>query len=76
MGAHRQRRYSTEFKLRLVESYLAGEGTAKGLESGSRRSERPASPTFRCFLALAIPECGTGAPGQRPGVPIFSTLSP
>ena len=33
MGAHRQRRYSTEFKLRLVESYLAGEGTAKGLAS-------------------------------------------
>ncbi len=24
-------RYSTEFKLQLVEAYLAGEGTAKGL---------------------------------------------
>ena len=33
MGVRRQRRYSTEFKLRLVESYLAGEGTAKGLAS-------------------------------------------
>lgn len=31
MGVRRHRRYSTEFKLHLVEAYLAGEGTAKGL---------------------------------------------
>jgi transposase len=31
MGVRRVRRYSTEFKLRLVEAYLAGEGSAKGL---------------------------------------------
>ncbi len=31
MGVRRHRRYSTEFKLQLVEAYLAGEGTAKGL---------------------------------------------
>lgn len=31
MGVRRHRRYSTEFKLQLVETYLAGDGTAKGL---------------------------------------------
>ncbi len=31
MAVRRHRRYSTEFKLRLVEAYLAGEGSAKGL---------------------------------------------
>ncbi len=31
MGVRRHRRYSTEFKLRLVEAYLAGEGSARGL---------------------------------------------
>lgn len=31
MSVRRVRRYSTEFKLRLVEAYLAGEGSAKGL---------------------------------------------
>ena len=31
MAVKRYRRYSTEFKLRLVEGYLAGEGSAKGL---------------------------------------------
>ncbi len=31
MGVRRHRRYSTEFKLQLVEAYLAGDGTAKGL---------------------------------------------
>ncbi len=31
MGVRRYRRYSTAFKLRPVEAYLAGEGTAKGL---------------------------------------------
>jgi len=31
MGVRRVRRYSTEFKLQLVEAYLAGEGSAKGL---------------------------------------------
>ena len=31
MAVQRYRRYSTEFKLRLVEAYLAGEGSAKGL---------------------------------------------
>ena len=31
MGVRRHRRYSTEFKLRLVEAYLAGDGSAKGL---------------------------------------------
>ena len=31
MGVRRHRRYSTEFKLRLVEAFLAGEGSAKGL---------------------------------------------
>jgi transposase-like protein len=31
MGVRRHRRYSTEFKLRLVEAYLVGEGSAKGL---------------------------------------------
>jgi transposase len=31
MGVRRHRRYSTEFKLRLVEAYLAGEGSAHGL---------------------------------------------
>ena len=33
MAVRRHRRYSTEFKLRLVEAYLAGEGSAKGLAS-------------------------------------------
>lgn len=31
MGVRRHRRYSTEFKLRLVEAYLAGEGSANGV---------------------------------------------
>ncbi len=31
MSVRRYRRYSTAFKLQLVEAYLAGEGTAKGL---------------------------------------------
>jgi transposase len=31
MGVRRHRRYSTEFKLRLVEAYLAGEGNARVL---------------------------------------------
>ncbi len=31
MGVRRHRRYSTEFKLQLVEAYLAGDGSAKGL---------------------------------------------
>jgi transposase-like protein len=31
MGVRRHRRYSTEFKLQLVESYLAGDGSAHGL---------------------------------------------
>src|SRR3989337_1893421 len=31
MGVRRHRRYSTEFKLQLVEAYLAGEGNAHGL---------------------------------------------
>ena len=31
MGVRRHRRYSTEFKLQLVEAYLAGEGSAHGL---------------------------------------------
>jgi transposase-like protein len=31
MDVRRHRRYSTEFKLHLVEAYLAGDGTAKGL---------------------------------------------
>ncbi len=31
MAVRRHRRYSTEFKLRLGEAYLAGEGRAKGL---------------------------------------------
>jgi transposase len=31
MGVRRHRRYSTEFKLELVEAYLARDGTAKGL---------------------------------------------
>jgi transposase-like protein len=31
MGVRRHRRYSTEFKLRLVEAYLAGEGSANGM---------------------------------------------
>ncbi len=31
MAVRRHRRYSTEFKLRLVEAYLAGEGSANGL---------------------------------------------
>src|SRR2546425_1451244 len=31
MRVRRHRRYSTEFKLQLVEAYLAGDGTAKGL---------------------------------------------
>lgn len=31
MGVRRHHRYSTEFKLRLVEAYLAGEGNARGL---------------------------------------------
>ncbi len=40
MAVRRMRRYSTEFKLRLVEAYLAGEGSAKGLatEYGISRS--------------------------------------
>ena len=29
------RRFSTEFKLRLVEAYLAGEGSIKGLANGA-----------------------------------------
>lgn len=36
MGVRRHRRYSTEFKLQLVEAYLAGEGTAKGLAQQHR----------------------------------------
>jgi transposase-like protein len=31
MGVRRHRRYSTEFKLQLVEAYLAVDGSAKGL---------------------------------------------
>jgi transposase len=31
MAVKRYRRYSTEFKLRLVEAYLAGEGSANGV---------------------------------------------
>ena len=31
MRVGRHRRYSTEFKLQLVEAYLAGDGSAKGL---------------------------------------------
>jgi transposase len=31
MGTRRYVRHSTEFKVRLVQSYLAGEGTIKGL---------------------------------------------
>jgi transposase-like protein len=31
MGVRRHRRYSTEFKLRLVEAYLAGEESANGM---------------------------------------------
>jgi len=31
MGVRRHRRYSTEFKLQLVEAYLTGDGSAKGL---------------------------------------------
>ena len=31
MSVRRHRRYSTEFKLQLVEAYLAGDGSAKGL---------------------------------------------
>ncbi len=31
MRVRRHRRYSTEFKLQLVEAYLAGDGSAKGL---------------------------------------------
>jgi len=31
MRVRRHRRYSTEFKLQLVEAYVAGDGTAKGL---------------------------------------------
>jgi transposase len=31
MGVRRHRRYSTEFKLCLVEAYLAGEGSANGV---------------------------------------------
>ena len=31
MRVRRHQRYSTEFKLQLVEAYLAGDGTAKGL---------------------------------------------
>ncbi len=31
MGVRRHRRYSTEFKLQLVQAYLAGEGSAHGL---------------------------------------------
>ncbi len=33
MAVRQHRRYSTEFKLRLVEAYLGGEGSAKGLAS-------------------------------------------
>lgn len=32
MGARRYRRYTTEFKRRVVEAYLAGESSAHGLE--------------------------------------------
>ncbi len=35
MSVRHHRRYSTEFKLRLVEAYLAGEGSAKGLAQQS-----------------------------------------
>ncbi len=31
MAVRRMRRYSTEFKLQIVEAYLAGEGSGKGL---------------------------------------------
>lgn len=31
MGIRRHQSYSTEFKIRLVRTYLAGEGTIKGL---------------------------------------------
>jgi len=31
MGVRRHRRYSTEFKLQLVEAYPVGERSAKGL---------------------------------------------
>jgi transposase-like protein len=31
MGVRRHRRYNTAFKLKLVEAYLAGDGSAQGL---------------------------------------------
>jgi len=31
MKAHRHRRHSTEFKLRIVQAYLNGEGSIKGI---------------------------------------------
>lgn len=59
MGVRRHRRYSTEFELQLVEAYLAGEGTAKGLVRSRGK---------RCRLTIAprAPSAGRRAVTRGP----------
>ena len=59
MGVRRHRRYSTEFKLQLVEAYLTGDGSAKGL-ARYRATRR------RMAIDRVPPRPGGELPTRRP----------